>query len=227
MSNAVTTARIVSAAILAVVAMLGAMYAAAAHDAHGKHHQNAPGDAKPSAARVTLHDIQLVDVNGQAMRFRSEAVDNRITVVGFIYTSCTTICPVTSAVLADVQDRLIGKLGERFGRDVKLISLTVDPVTDTPERLKDYAASFGSRAGWLWLTGEKPKVDRVLTGLGAYVADFTNHSAAILVGDARSGDWTRFFGIPNPSDIVDRIEQLLAARGGTSNPSGLNEGDKS
>jgi protein SCO1/2 len=198
--------------MLVGAAMLAASYAAVAHDGHREHRQTAPPDAKPNAARVTLHDIQLVDVDGQALRFKSEAVDNRIAVISFIYTSCSTICPVTSAVLADVQDLLIAKLVERFGRDVRLISLTVDPVTDTPERLKDYAQSFRSTAGWLWLTGEKPKMDRVLTGLGAYVADFANHSAAVLVGDARSGDWTRLFGIPNPSDIVDRVEQLLAAR---------------
>jgi protein SCO1/2 len=161
---------------------------------------------------VTLHDSQLVDVGSQTVRFKSEAIGDRIAVIGFIYTSCSTICPVTSAVLADVQDILIARLGERFGRDVKLISLTVDPVTDTPERLKDYAASFGSTGGWLWLTGEKPRVDGVLTGLGAYAADFTQHSGAVVVGDAHSGNWTRLFGIPNPSDIVDRVEQLLAAR---------------
>jgi protein SCO1/2 len=195
--------------MLAGAAVLGAMHAAAAHD---EHHQTAPADVKPTAARVTLHDIQLVDVDGRAVRFKSEAVDDHIVVVSFIYTSCSTICPVTSAVLADVQDHLISKLGERFGRDVKLISLTVDPVTDTPERLKDYAASFGGTGGWLWLTGDKPRVDRVLTGLGAYAADFTQHSGAVLVGDAHSGDWTRLFGIPNPSNIVDRVEQLLAAR---------------
>ena len=149
-------------------------------------------DAKPKAARVTLHDIQLVDVDGQTIRFKSEAVGNRIVVVGFIYTSCTTICPVTSAVLADVQQRLIKKFGERFGHEVKLITLTVDPATDTSERLKAYAANFGSPAGWLWLTVEKPQIDRVLTGLGAYAADFTRHSGAVLVGDARRGDWTAF-----------------------------------
>jgi protein SCO1/2 len=55
-------------------------------------------------------------------------------------------------------------------------------------------------------------MDRVLTGLGAYTPDFANHPPAILVGDARSGGWTRVFGIPNPSDIVDRVGQLLAAR---------------
>jgi protein SCO1 len=197
------------ATMLFSAAVLGGIEVAAAHDAH--HHAASP-DAKPKAARVTLHDIQLVDVDGRTMRFKSEAVGNRIVVVGFIYTSCTTICPVTSVMLGKVQERLIEKLGEQFGRDVKLITLTVDPATDTPERLKDYAANFGSPAGWLWLTGEKPQVDRVLVGLGAYAADFTRHSGAILVGDGRNGDWMRFYGLPNPPDVVDRVEQLLAAR---------------
>jgi protein SCO1/2 len=200
---------VVMATMLFSAALLGRIEVPAAHDAH---HHAAPADAKPKAARVTLHDIQLVDVDGQTIRFKSEAVGNRIVVVGFIYTSCTTICPVTSAVFADVQQRLIKTLGERFGHEVKLITLTVDPATDTSDRLKAYAANFGSPVGWLWLTGEKPQVDRVLTGLGAYAADFTRHSGAVLVGDARRGDWTRFYGIPNPSDIVGRVDQLLAAR---------------
>jgi protein SCO1/2 len=204
-------------------ATLVATCVAVAHDGH-QHRQTARSDAKPNAAQVTLHDSQLVDVGGRTVRFKSEAVGDRIAVIGFIYTSCSTICPVTSAVLADVQDILIAKLGERFGRDVKLISLTVDPMTDTPERLKDYAEGFRSTEGWLWLTGEKPKMDRVLTGLGAYVADFTTHPAAILVGDARSGEWTRLFGIPNPSDIADRVEQLIAAR---ENARASANGDKS
>jgi protein SCO1/2 len=197
-----------TATLLASAVLLGARGLALAHGAH--HH--AAADAKPAAARVTLHDVELVDADGQAVRFKSEAVANRLVIVGFIYTSCTTICPVTSAVFADLQARLMGKLGERFGDEVKLITVTVDPATDTPERLKAYAANFGTAAGWLWLTGEKPQVNKVLSGLGAYAADFTQHSGAVLVGDARSGDWTRFLGIPNPADIVDRVEGLLAAR---------------
>jgi protein SCO1 len=199
---------VMTAMVLAGGVLLGASGIAVAH---GAHHQAIP-EAKPAAARVTLHDIQLVDADGQTVRFKSEAVANRLVVVGFIYTSCTSICPVTSAVFADVQARLRGKLGERFGNEVKLISVTVDPATDTPERLKAYAANFGTSAGWLWLTGERPQVNKVLSGLGAYAADFTRHSGAVLVGDARSGDWTRFFGVPNPADIVDRVEKLLAAR---------------
>jgi protein SCO1/2 len=213
MSEAFGLEQFVMAVALAGAALFGDMRAAAAHEAH---HHAAPADPTPKSARVTLHDIQLVDTDGQAVRFKSEGLGDRIVVVDFIYTSCTTICPVTSAVFAEVQERLIERLGERFGPDVKLITLTVDPATDTPERLKDYAGNFGSPAGWLWLTGDKPKVDKVLAGLGAYAADFTRHSGAVLVGDARSGDWTRFYGIPNARDIVDRVEQLLAARGTAS-----------
>ena len=198
------------ATMLFSAALLGGIEAPAAHDAH---HHAAPAEAEAQGCgRVTLHDLQLADMDGHTIRFKSEAVGNRIVVVGFIYTSCTTICPVTSAVFADVQQRLIKTLGERFGHEVKLITLTVDPATDTSERLKAYAANFGSPGGWLWLTGEKPQVDRVLTGLGAYAADFTRHSGAVLVGDARTGDWMRFYGIPNPTDIVNRVDQLLVAR---------------
>jgi len=199
------------AAMLVGAVLPGGLQTVAAHDAH-HHAAPTPADAKAQAARVTLYDNELVDLDGHAVRFKSEAVDDRIVVVDFIYTSCTTICPITSAIFSEVQQRLIETLGERFGRDVKLVSLTVDPATDTPERLKDYAASFGSSTGWLWLTGDKPKVDKVLAGFGAYAVDFTRHAGAIVVGDARSGDWTRFYGVPNPPDIVARVEQLLAAR---------------
>lgn len=197
------------AAILVGAALLGSLPTLAAHDAH---HRAAPADVNAQAAGVTLYDIQLVDSDGQAVRFKSDAVDDRIVIVDFIYTSCTTICPITSAIFGDVQERLIEKLGEQFGRDVKLVTLTVDPATDTPERLKDYAGNFGSPTGWLWLTGDKPKVDKVLAGFGAYAADFTRHAGAILIGDARSGDWTRFYGVPNPPDIIARVEQLLVVR---------------
>jgi protein SCO1 len=195
---------------LAGAALLVDLRPAASHDAH---HHAAPQDPSSKSARITLHDIQLVDTDGQTVRFKSDAVGDRIVVVDFIYTSCTTICPITSALFGEVQGRLAEKLGERFGPDVKLISLTVDPAIDTPQRLKDYAGNFGSPAGWLWLTGDKPKVDKVLAGLGAYSADFTRHSGAILVGDAHSGEWTRFYGIPKTQDIVDRVERLLAMRG--------------
>src|SRR5215470_219155 len=140
--------QLVMVAALAGAVLLGGPQTVAAHDAH-HHAAPAPADVKAQAAHVTLYDNELVDSDGKAVRFKSEAVDNRIVIVDFIYTNCTTICPITSAIFGDVQERLIERLGEQFGRDVKLVSVTVDPATDTPERLKDYAGNFGSPVGWL------------------------------------------------------------------------------
>jgi len=203
----------IMAAVLAGGGLFGATPSGLAHDMH----QHAMGtDAAAKAAQVTVHDIGLVERDGRPVRFKSEAVGDRIVVLDFIYTRCTTICPVTSAVFAEVQQRLSERLGQAFGRDVELISLSIDPATDTPERLNDYAQHFGIAAGWLWLTGDKPQVNKVLAGLGAYSPDFERHSGAILVGDGLRGDWTRFYGIPDPAVLVSHVERLLAARGPAS-----------
>jgi protein SCO1/2 len=201
-------------AIIAVLLAAGGLFGATpwglAHDMH-QHAMGAKAAAK--AAQVTVHDIGLVDREAHPVRFKSEAVGNRIVLIDFIYTRCTTICPVTSAVFAELQQRLIERLGQAYGREVALITLSIDPATDTPERLNDYAQHFGVPAGWLWLTGEKPQVNKVLAGLGAYSADLERHSGAILVGDGLRGDWTRFSGIPDPAALVSQVEHLLAARG--------------
>ena len=90
--------------------------------------------------------------------------------------------------------------------------MTVDPIRDTPQRLKAYAAKHRAGPGWTWLTGAKPAVDDVLNGLGAYSVNFEDHPAMVLVGDRRTGQWVRFFGFPSPKRIVQQVDALQAAR---------------
>ena len=70
-----------------------------------------------------------------------------------------------------------------------LVSVSVDPVRDTPQRLKAYAATHKAKPGWIWLTGGKRSMDELLDGLGAYTPNFENHPAMVLVGDGRTGEW--------------------------------------
>jgi len=142
------------------------------------------------------------------VRFKTEVVGDRIVVLDFVYTTCTTVCPVLSALFSQLQ----GKLGDRLGRDVFLVSVTVDPNRDTPARLKAYAAKHGAGEGWTWLTGDKSSVDRVLKGLEAYTANFEDHPSQVMVGDGRSGVWTRFYGFPSPAQILAKVDELAAAR---------------
>jgi protein SCO1/2 len=193
------------AALVGLIAAVALSPAARAHDAHA-HEQ--PAAAAPGAAKVVLGDEALTDPAGRRLRLASDVIGGRIAVVNFVYTTCTTVCPVSSATLAQVQERL----GAALGRDVVLVSITVDPVRDTPVRLSETAARFGARAGWTWLTGAKGEVDSVLKGFGAYTPNFEDHPAMVLVGDARGGTWTRFFGFPSVERLLQRVESLQAAR---------------
>jgi len=175
------------------------------HDAH--EHPGTPA-AAPSAAKVVLRDAPLLDASGKRVRLAQEVIGARIAVVNFIYTSCTTVCPVSSATFQQLQQ----KLGPRLGKDVVLVSITVDPLRDTPQRLREYAGRYEAREGWVWLTGAKPDVDGVLKGLGAFSARFEDHPATVLIGDASGGPWTRIYGFPSVDELLTRIETAHLAR---------------
>jgi len=186
---------------------MGALIATAAL-AHDPAHHHAPAAAAPASAQVVLRDAPLLDASGKRVRLAQEVIGGRIAVVNFIYTSCTTVCPVSSASFQQLQQRL----GARLGKEVVLVSITVDPLRDTPQRLREYAGRYEAREGWVWLTGAKPDVDSVLKGLGAYSARFEDHPAMVLIGDARGGPWTRIFGFPSVDELVARIETIHLAR---------------
>lgn len=179
-------------------------------DPHAKHRamMNKKSDSGASQASVHLHDSVLLTQDGDAVHFVDDVIADRIVVMDFVYTTCTTVCPVLSAIFGQVQKGL----GERLGTDVHMVSVSVDPGRDTPERLKAYAAGLKARPGWVWLTGDKTSIDKVLRGLGAYTPDFEDHPSMILVGDARSGTWKRFFGFPGPDKILAAVEELETAR---------------
>jgi cytochrome oxidase Cu insertion factor (SCO1/SenC/PrrC family) len=168
----------------------------------------APGPALPPAVSVSVKATPLLDQDGRAVRFDRDVVGDKLVVVDFVFTTCTTICPILSAKLARVQE----KLGDRLGKEVRLISVSIDPARDTPERLKAYAARFKARAGWSWVTGEPEAVNGLLKGLGAYTADFTAHAPMMLVGDGQTGRWARLNGFPDPDRVVGVLDALKAAR---------------
>jgi protein SCO1/2 len=161
-----------------------------------------------AAARVVVADARLMDQDGAPLQFRSEVIGDRVVVVDFVFTTCTTVCPALSALFTRVQERL----GDRLGRGVELVSVSLDPAHDTPERLKAYARRHAAGPHWTWLTGPQEDVERVLRGLGAYTPDFSAHLPMVLVGDGRTGEFTRLLGFPAPDRIAAEVERLVAAR---------------
>jgi protein SCO1/2 len=176
---------------------------------HSGHTLPATGAApQGKAVDIELLDLALVDQDGRKLRFKSDVIGNRLAIIDTFYTTCDTICPILSALFVNLQH----ELGSRLGQDVVLVSISVDPGTDIPARLKKYAKRHGANPGWIFLTGGKRSVDRVLRGIGAYVRDYTQHAPAILVGDGRHGGWTRYYEFPNPDLVLGRLEELREAR---------------
>lgn len=181
-------------------------HAGAAADEH--EHHAAPA-AKPSESiALKLPDSVLTDQDGRKLRLVSELMGDRIIVASFVYTNCTTICPVVSTLFSQTQD----KLGDLLERKVRLVSLSVDPARDTPARLKAYAATHGAKPGWYWLTGAPADVTATLQGFGTYTPNFKDHPVVIMIGDAKSGKWIRYYGFQNPDRLAAKVREVLAAR---------------
>jgi protein SCO1 len=168
------------------------------------------GDIKQPASGASIPDVILVNQDGQQVRFRSDLVTGNIVAVNFIFTSCKAICPPMSANFAKLQERL----GDRVGNGVELISVSVDPQVDTPERLLAWRKTFGGGRGWTLLTGKKQDVDLLLKALEVFAADKNNHSPFILLGDGRVGKWTRVHGLTAPERLAEMIAGMHDASRG-------------
>ena len=163
-------------------------------------------DAGAAASKMNIPDVELLDQNGRKIHFYTDLVKGQTVVINFIFTTCTTICPPLGATFARVQK----ELGDKAGRDVRLISISVDPATDTPERLKAWGAKFRAGDGWTLVTGDKPKVDELLLALGASSARREDHSPTVLIGNDAHGVWTRTYGLANTTQLVQIINDVIA-----------------
>ena len=161
--------------------------------------------AEMSPAAKYFPDAVLLDQNGEEMRFYSDLVKGKVVVINTIFTTCTGICPVMSKTFTRLQEHL----GERLGRDVHLISISVDPENDTPERLKAFGDAFGAKEGWYLLTGKKKNVDLVLYKLGQYVEEQESHSAIMLLGNEPTGLWKKAFGLADSEELATILDSVL------------------
>lgn len=167
-----------------------------------------PGDGLGSTKKLMIPDVEVLDQEGHALHFYSDLVKGKTVAINFIFTNCTTICPPLAATFARVQK----EMGDKVGKDVHFISISVDPLTDTPERLKAWGAKFKAGDGWTFVTGNKPEMDKLLNALGASVSRREDHTPAVIVGNDVKGVWTRTYGLARTSQLVGLIENVIAGR---------------
>ena len=168
----------------------------------------AVGPDAASKTRVKLADVELVDQQRRRGRLARDIVAGRIVVANFVFTTCSSVCPIISGIFAQLQQQLSAPLA----RDTVLLSITVDPLNDTPERMQAQAQRFGASAGWRWLTGRIDDIETTLKGFGAYSARPDDHLPMAVIGDPGTQSWYRFMGTPSADQLLKVTQQLHQQR---------------
>jgi len=182
----------------------------AEHDQHqsmaGEQHQI---DAEPSSfnrreADYKIPEIILLRQDGSQAQFPAELDDGRPVLLTFIFTSCTTVCPVINGVFARVQQKL-GKEHER----VHMLSISIDPDYDTPSHLNDYAKTLKAGPQWQFYTGTPEASIAMQKAFDAYRGDKMKHIPVFLLRAAPGKKWVRLDGLVNPNEVVREYRKLV------------------
>lgn len=143
---------------------------------------------------------RVLDQNGKQLDFYADLIKGKSVAINFVFTTCTAICPSLTATFRKVQQE-----ARKRGLDVQLISISVDPTVDTPERLQEYAKKFKAEPGWTFVTGDKAEIDSLLQALGVAVVNKNDHTPMVLIGNEVADHWTRTYGLSSPATIVDLL----------------------
>jgi protein SCO1/2 len=170
-----------------------------------RHTFDPPVAAGPRAAYFP--DVRLTDQDGKPVRFYSDLIRGKTVIINFFYAHCDGICPGVTENLVKVQEAL----GGRVGRDVFIYSLTLDPARDTPAVLKAYAAAYGVKPGWQFLTGRPADLERLRRRLGLVDPDpkvdrvRSQHLGMVIIGNEALDRWCAEPSLSNPRQIVTAV----------------------
>jgi protein SCO1/2 len=152
----------------------------------------------------TIPDVVLIDADAKPVRLRDVLAGDEPVMLNFIFTTCSTICPVMVRVFADVPSRL-----GATAKNLRMISISIDPENDTPARLKSYAKTFGEGLRWRLLTGRVEDINTVQRAFGTYSGDKMSHQPLTLMRESGGKSWLRIDGFANPDDLVLEYRKLV------------------
>ena len=159
----------------------------------------------PRATSLSLPNVILRNQDNQKVRLYDDLIKDKVFIINMFFIGCTDgKCPVVTANLARVQ-KLIG---DRLGRDVFMYSISLAPKHDTPKALKKYAAHFGVKPGWSFLTGDANDIERLRRKLGFWSPDpvrdakKTTHTGLVMMGNDRLDRWMGTPALAKPTAIM-------------------------
>ncbi|GMV31304.1 MAG: hypothetical protein AMXMBFR59_34290 [Rhodanobacteraceae bacterium] len=170
---------------------------------------DASENEKRNGAAIYLADLPLIDQHGKPVDLYKDYIAGRRIVLHSFFTRCEGSCPVMMTTLQALQKQL----GPRLGKDVHIVSITVDPDHDTPHVMADYARRVQAKPGWHFLSGSNAQVTAALRRIGQYTDAPENHMNLIIVGNDVSGDWRKVHGLAGVKQVVTEILEAVGVEG--------------
>ena len=155
--------------------------------------------------RVSIPDVMVRDQNNRKLHFYTDLIKDKNVAVNFIFTTWTTICPPLTANFAKVQKTLL----QRGEKNFQLISVSVDPETDTPEKLKAYAEMFQAKPGWTFVTGTRADLEQIWRAFSVYTSNKQEHPATVVIGNDAQHTWTYASGLASADKLVVAIAAMI------------------
>jgi len=148
-------------------------------------------------------DVTLINQDNVKVSIRKLLSSDMPVLVDFVYTTCTTICPVLSINFANFQKTIIEERGT-----TQLISISIDPEFDTPKAMKAYLKRYNAKSGWDFLTGSRADISRVLKAFKVYTLNKMNHYPVILLKSPTDRRWVRVYGLIGTSELLVEYEKV-------------------
>jgi cytochrome oxidase Cu insertion factor (SCO1/SenC/PrrC family) len=190
--------KLIAVAIAAVALVLAtAVFASTTTDA-----ERAASEQK---ARDYFSNIEVIDQDGQRLKFYDDVLKDKVVAINFIFTNCQGACPLMTRHLTLVRDLL----GPEVGEKIHFVSISIDPIRDTPAAMKEFAETHhADQAAWRFITGDPDDLAAIVKRLGQYNDNVEAHSTLLLAANVRTAHWTKIPPNVPPNGVVERLRLL-------------------
>lgn len=167
---------------------------------------------KPAAGKIIeiqnvqarIPDVEVFDHRGKRLHLYSDLIKDKVVLLSFFYTTCTYVCAMQGASLAKVQKQL-----EPLGKNVFLISISMDPRRDTPDKLKQWGRTFHAGSRWSIVSSDTPEMSQMIKEFtGENIGPKDLHSSTVFLGNDRTGEWLATDGLFGPKALVSFLKKL-------------------
>ncbi|WDE01649.1 SCO family protein [Thalassomonas actiniarum] len=161
------------------------------------------GSEKP--ARQYFTDVTLINQAGRQQALYTDLLQDKVVIIHSFFTTCKSACPVSMKLMTGIAQRF----ADDMGKNLFILSFSLDPETDTPLKLQAYARELNTGPGWQLISGSKENVEFALKKLGHYVDDIEDHKNTLILGNEATGLWKKAFLLAKPDALDSLIREVL------------------